>query len=243
MKFLIEPSEGAWVAVNDKYAGNDSQDKIKERLRDNILEREMWFSDIETLAKIPSWNIALQHVGTSFSEPDYLKWVSSIILALTLKDKDAEADCWHRCSSKFLKRTENDEELKRFLSQQKIGETLYPGTTDFFSQLDAWKYFITRNVERVGKEYRKVLDFTRFFHETNDKEDRANKLFFVHPHRNKYAVSGNSNEDLVVVDTLNRFGCGVLSLYVADSPKKANEQFDVSIGKDYSGLVKILDGN
>ncbi len=240
MKFLIEPSQGPWVAVSDNYAGDDSEEKVKERLNKDILSRQMWLADISTIAKVPSLEIALQAIGTSHFNPKYLKWLAVTTMALTVKDKDAEADCWHRYSHKFLKRNNGDEDLKKFLSPHKIEETIYPGVNVFFDNLSSWKYFVTRNVERVGKEYRRGLRF-KFFHETNDKEDRANKLYLAHPHRKEYGVSGTSPEDIIMVDTLIRYGCDVLSLQVCDKLKQVDDQFDVAIGKNYQGLVSILE--
>ena len=237
MRYLIEPSVNGWVAVSDNYSRDDSEEKVKERLMDDILEKEMWLNDIDALAKVPTMDIALKAVGTTYANPDYLKWLSVLSMTRIVNDKDAEADCWQRYSSKFLRN--KDDEIKNFIAP-KIEKSLYPGAKDFFFELDCWKYFITRNLERVGKEYKKTLSFTRFFHETNDKEDLAKRLFLAHPHRKQYAVSGNDVKDLVMVDTLRYYGCKVVSFQVSDSSKEFDEQFDVSIGKNYDALLKII---
>ena len=127
----------------------------------------------------------------------------------------------------------------------------YPGATEFFGILlkERPGYLITRNIKEVAEIFREQYNFRQTIAEAANKKILGMFFPFSRQYKN-YLVIGDSKEDQDFVDTLNEYAQttewlnSVTSIYVAESSNERhlNENFTINIGRNYTGLVEILEG-
>ncbi|MEK6864362.1 MAG: hypothetical protein AABX27_03660, partial [Nanoarchaeota archaeon] len=109
----------------------------------------------------------------------------------------------------------------------------------------AAKVFVTRTTDKIAEPYTNALGFDMVLESQYAKRESVDFMMGVFPDLKRFAVFGDSEEDLEMVDYL-RFKLKkgsidtLVSIYVAKSERKANLNFDASIGRDYSALVELV---
>jgi hypothetical protein len=135
--------------------------------------------------------------------------------------------------------------IDRTLTPSGVSALLYPSVLEFYARFDADKYLVTRNLERIAYRYSKVLPYTGYYHEVQDKAVAVETFIEEHPYIKFYGSGGDSEEDAEVakvLDSLHRKGEieKPVCLFRAASPLALNRTFNVYVGKNRSGLADVL---
>ncbi len=244
MKFLVEPTEsGGWVAA---------QDNLDEILsRELILACDVCFSDLDdTDTPSPAKKIAYDSLkSTMIFDPIFLGWCFIARYKLLREGKQAESEVWKYYMELFLRDSKKREKIRKRFTEENIPDLLYPGVQEFYEMLEvAKKFYITRNIIEVVKPFADFLGFDNVMVEVFDKERVISQIIERYPEFRRCLVKGDSEEDEGILDKLDFYkGKGriedVVSCYVADSPDNINEKFTFNIGRNYFGLVGIMQGN
>ena len=105
---------------------------------------------------------------------------------------------------------------------------LYPGVKETFSQLDTRKIMVTRNLQELAEPYARMLGFDTIFSEVRDKYWAAEEYL------GEALVIGDSEEDSGMAKNSRA------SIYICEKPEDYNPLFTIGIGRDWTGLARIL---
>jgi hypothetical protein len=251
-KYLVEPQGNVWVATSDEGLG-------KSLLQERVAQVDHWFFDLDdTHTDSPAAEMARKAVRTSRLSPYWLGWVARTGPQLLTKGKGAHSESWKAYVDTFLK----DPETGRFRDPKTEGELyemfrdpesrLYKGVVDFSKELGLLREegkkgptaaYVTRNLAVVARQFAKHLGIDSVHAEVGDKYDKIFARRSEIEKRNgdlNYGVIGDSREDEGVVRALSG-AANVLSIQVMDRPgRRQLDGFDVAIGKDYRGLVDLM---
>lgn len=245
--FIREPEDGSWVTAREFLVRNRPLEEVKRELKERFMQAEVWFSDLDDCdAESPAKAIATNAIGTAHSNLRYLLWCLGTGFAIGFKGNRAESKRWEKYVENFLNNEKARKQVKELYIPETAKASLYKGVEEFYSILPAKKFYISRNIEEVISAYASVLGFEGFFSEVTDKGKIVERFLNTHPWIRNYGCSGDSVEDVSVVDVLRFYQFKkkidtVITLYRAKRPKlRAKSSFDVHVGKDRSGLVEIL---
>ena len=217
---------------------------IAARLRDsNII-----ISDLDdTVAKSPTKKVAysfLRRADMLFN-PEFIAWCSKAAYKKAVHGKRAESGLGKELIEKFIKPMKT-ETIESILTPEYAESTLFPYAKEFYSMFPkAAKVFVTRTTDKIAEPYTNALGFDMVLESQYAKRESVDFMMGVFPDLKRFAVFGDSEEDLEMVDYL-RFKLKkgsidtLVSIYVAKSERKANLNFDASIGRDYSALVELV---
>jgi len=259
VRFLVKPDlrgSAGWLAFREGLVprGADAAQAARG-LAERFSAIQVWFSDLDDFdTRSPAKIIALRAVGAGHLNPAYARWVlRTLICVLRNGWKRAQAICWKRYYEAFLKEKAEGDWLKdeafRFvdelLDRASIEALLYPGVADFYRRFGAEKYLVTRNLERIAFRYSKVLPYTAYFHEVEDKAALVEAFVESRPDVRRYGLGGDSEEDARAADALEalhrkgRIDMPVC-LFRAPSPFALDKAFNLFVGKDRSALARVL---
>jgi len=259
VRFLVKPRLGrneGWLALREDLVQRGAGAAQAARgLAERFSAIQVWFSDLDDFdTRSPAKIIALRAIGAGRLNPAYARWVlRTLSCVLRHGWKRAQAMGWKRYYEAFLKeRAEGDwlkDEAFRFVDEllrpASIEALLYPGVADFYRGFGAEKYLVTRNLERIAYRYSKVLPYTAYFHEVEDKAALVEAFVESRPDVRRYGFGGDSEEDARAADALealHRKGRidKPVCLFRASSPFALDGAFNVFVGKDRSALARVL---
>lgn len=242
MEFVIEPKNGIWVAVKPGV-------KLPEYL-DRIKNADVLAADIDdTIAPSPAKRIAFSKLKDIrfLASPKFMMWGFNTCLDLAVKGKAAESDAWKDFIELFLRDPAEQDKIRRQYTPEFARSTFYPGVADFYARLPRYmkKFFVTRNIREVGEAYLEAAGFNELLPEQFDKRGSLDMILLMQPEARRFLVQGDSEEDQEFLERLElkkKIGRlhQVTSIYVSGSPYSLNPAFDINIGRDYTGLVKLL---
>ncbi|MDD4878241.1 MAG: hypothetical protein PHO02_04355 [Candidatus Nanoarchaeia archaeon] len=208
-------------------------------------------SDLDdTLAKSPMKKVAYGFLKRPdmLANPKFIAWCAKAAWKKAVKGKKAESELGREFVEKFLDGRERKklEEKMSFDYMDELRESAFPGVFSFYSMLpNAMKIIVTRSIHEIAWAYRCALDFDFSMEEQYDKKKSVDFIMRVFPKLKRYAIFGDSAEDEEMVDYL-RFQLvkgsidTLVSVHIAKSEKKANPDFDCSIGRNYSSLAELI---
>lgn len=238
---IFRQDKNIWVAASKEFSEGKSNEQIKQEIKERLSSCEAWFADLDDHdAKSPGKRLALNAIGTSHLNPKYLLWCIETGFAW-LVHNDAESRQWKKYATNFLRSEKALEDVTKSLTDERIAASLYNGVREFYQLLPAMKIYVTRNILQVAKAYAQYLGFHTIMPEAEEKGIIAERFIQEHPNITRYGCGGNSKEDESMSDILHFYqNQGKIKAITLHTGKKPNEAFDISIGKDRSGLVKIL---
>lgn len=230
----------AWLAVQD--------DADEQRLAGLIHTADIAVSDIdETIAVSPSKKAAKRIVaGNMLRRPSLLKWAVKAVCMryFSRNGKKHEPELWKEFLS--LLKAEEIERVKTIITPEHAASSLYKGVPEFYSFIPgAKKVFVTRSLECIAESYRIASGFDAALSMQFDKTKSAREIAGRFPSCKRYVFLGDSAEDEAALDYLKFLWKytkieTLVSVYVAKSKKSANNNFDISIGRDYACLDDLL---
>ena len=251
MKFLITPKQGPWVAVQDGVS--------REELRERILQCDVSLTDLDdTLAPSPAERLAFNYLfGERGANPKFLAWAMTTGLKLAAGKLgwtdlgDIKSEQWSRFVDKFLDSQESKKIKARFTPEYAAG-TLFPGVKELYSSLierGVYKIGFTRNITEIARAYQQVLELDLLSCRTPSKGNMILQVTYLHPELSRYLVfddlyGGKDAKGILnVLEKAKRDERieDVVSCQVRKSPRKLDDRFTVNIGRDYSGLVSLID--
>jgi hypothetical protein len=259
--FVIKPNlagSNGWLALRDDLApaGLEASEIARDLAR-RFAGVQAWFSDLDDFdTRSPAKIIALKAVGAGRLNPAYARWLlETIVLVCRHGKKRAEAISWKRYYDAFLKQDADADWLKdeaftfidEMLTPGEIDRLLYPAVPEFYASFEADKYLVTRNLERIAYRYSKVLPYSRYYHEVEDKAALVEAFIEAHPEIKSYGSGGDSEEDAEVAEVLDlHYRKGEIEkpicLFRAGLGRSLDLAFNVFVGKNRSGLSGILSG-
>ncbi len=249
MNFIIRPknwsccrkSQNFWVLANGDFRA--------EHLHSRIIGSEVLITDLDdSIAQSPARIIAHTHSWRKFpGTPEYWFWVAKYLLKYLGDYPGIESSAWKEYVERFLRTPEERMSAGEYFAPDFVSKLLYPGVRDFYSILPESmnKSCVTRNVEEVALRFTRPLGMNSVVAEAFYKPAIVELMVKTAPWRKKYLLVGDSVDDEEALDVLKSikkkgFIDFVFSIWVCKSPNDANEEFDISIGRNYSGLVEIL---
>ena len=258
MKFLLEPRDGTWVAMADRFRKEDGSwpDHLTAltELRERVSSPQKWYMDFDdNHAPSPAKEIAKRALGTSRFNPTYVRWAAGTAWALATKGKAAESERWKAYIDHFLQNFESIEEVAIAFPPEHL--CFYAGVPEWCSLLvdqNAALHYISRNIEEVLSAYIEAMRL-----QTDGKveplchQEIFDKAAFVQQHsfchrpplyiRPSFGVEGDSSEDGDMIDALRQHNAPVVGIYSMDSPRgRMDPRFDYAVSKDRRGLVELL---
>ena len=244
MEFLIEPvGNGSWVAIKPESEAG---------LTEKIMSSDILISDIDgTDARSPAIDIVLRALTRRdyLSQHEFLAWVATTAYKLLRKGKDAYTETWLDFVEKFLRNPEELEKIKKKYTPEFIASTFYPGVLEFYRLLakNIIKVYSTRNIKEIVDAYKEAAKFHEALPEQFDKVRALEDICNRYPNLRRLIIKEDYRGGEGVLEFLNymaRKGAidYFVSIYVASSPKDINPKSDITIGRDYTGLVNLLKG-
>ncbi len=238
MKFIIEPHDGIWVAVQPRHTADALQQKI--------LQADVCLSDLDdTDAESPAKEIALADWKRRVWEDwGYFQWFMQAGIRHVFQGKAAESASWNDYKRRFLSNPSLRQAAAELYTEEKVRSSLFPGVPELYALLPAEKYYLTRNIREITVSYAQALNFRGFFAEVENKEAFVER--FVAGNRYKrYLLREDNYVSGTVLEVLH--SCErrqvidyAIGIYRADTPGKNRHGFDVEVGKDHTGLVELL---
>lgn len=242
MKFVVEPSSnGTWVAVKPGL--------IQENLVERLFNSDILVSDLDdTDAPSPAKEIARNSLTSRsyLTNPKFWLWVLGTEYQLAKKGRNAESYRWSVFIRRFLRDPQKLARLSRQYTPEFVAPKLYQGVREFYDLLPwVFKIYLTRNIKEVGEAFREAAGFNEVMAEQFDKQEGIQRVVKAYPERKRFVIKGDSAEDEAMLDVLNELKRRgkieeVTPIYIADSPNKLNPRFDINIGRDYNGLVRLI---
>ena len=259
VRFLIRPNLGGtngWVALREDLLIAEPGSVEQERdLARRFAAIQVWFSDLDDFdSRSPAKIIAMKAVGAGRANPAYLRWLFQTAISFCRYGrKRAETISWKRYYDAFLKLdAEHDwlndqafEFIDAMLTPESVTKLLFPAVLDFYSRFGAEKYLLTRNLERIAYRYSKVLPYSGYFHEVRDKAAVVEGFIESRPEVRRYGSGGDSVEDEEVARVLEHYHRkgrieAPICLFRSASPYALSRSFNVFVGKNRSGLARII---
>jgi len=241
MKFIVEPNNGAWIAVRPELR--------KEALIERLTTADILVSDLDdTDTPSPAKAIARSGMLTPsyFKDPKFWLWAIGTKYHLARKGEGAESYRWSKFIETFLRDPEKLARLSEEYTPESAELKFYPGVRAFYNSLPlTLKVYLTRNIREVGEAYRRAAGFDEVLPEQFDKQKGIAKIVRAHPERKRFVIKGDSAEDEAVVDFLKSLKKKgeieeVTPIYISNSPRNLNPRFDINIGRNYGGLVSLI---
>ncbi|MAF99529.1 MAG: hypothetical protein CMH61_02855 [Nanoarchaeota archaeon] len=240
---LLYELNGSWVAASNKIQGNPSD--LVVDLVQRVKGVGPWLFDLDdNHARSPAKSIVRQAIGTDHLSPRYLSWAMRTLSELVRNGKAAESQAWEQYVDSFLQ-TERAKREIEFLVQPKVmNQALYTGVKDFCREVrSSTKFYITRNIAQVANAYATYLGLDGAVAEVNDKGRQAELMVLGHPFVEHFGVSGDSDEDVAMVEEIQVMDQNVISLYSMAKPGDIHPTFDYGVSKDLTALVELLRNN
>ncbi|MFH1972670.1 MAG: hypothetical protein ABIJ18_04295 [archaeon] len=243
MKYLIEPKDRIWVAVNDRIVGTNSDEELVRNLQERTNSVQTWFFDLDdNHADSPAKKIAFGRVGTNIFDPKFLYWaLTQGAPAKFIKSKESEA--WRKYVNNFLRDEEALQEVRELFTEETARQSLYQGVLDFANLVSrSSRFYVTRNIAEVAEPYRSALGIDGFFPEADNKEKVVEGYLSQHPEVRIIGVDGDSEEDAAMIEVAQFYDREVVSFYSMNKPRDSqmDQRFDYSVSKNKSGLVSLL---
>ncbi|MDO8740718.1 MAG: haloacid dehalogenase-like hydrolase [Candidatus Woesearchaeota archaeon] len=231
LDYLVKPSKS-----NDRsfVLSNSSKKDIRERIR----KSSYVVSDLDyTLIDSPTLGLVVRR----FFEGGFLDirqdiWAVKAVFQYLLHGKNAAPPMWSEYRDKFKC------EFRHYIESHKPALSFYPGVQEFFRSLPETteKMMVTRTFHEIAKPFADCLGFG----ECHSFEDDKVLPFLEGIIHSSYDVLiGDSKEDENIVTALKKRSTHPLTIYVASSPNRINENFEINIGRDYRGLNKIINSD
>jgi len=240
MELITKQKNDAWILIKEDL------DLIT--LKERILGADVCISDIDdTDAKSPAKNLAYHSlIESKVLNPKFWLWCLETGTKLLADRKKAEIEAWKKYVENFLRDPKELQKIKARFTDKNIEQLLYPGTFELYVLLkDTYKIYITGNIEEIAQKFTNFFGFDEYMAEVFDKEKAAINLVERKPWFKNYFVKGDSKEDELILNVLNFYKKkgkleSITSCCIVDCKNKINEKFDINIGKNYFGLVQIL---
>lgn len=213
-----------------------------------LYHSDIILSDLDdTVAKSPTKKVAysfLRRADMLFNS-QFIAWCSKALYKKAVHGKKVESELGKEFIEKFIK-TQKDKTIESIITPEYAESSLFPGIKEVYSMLPrASKVIVTRTTEAIAGPYSNALGFDMVLDIQYTKRDSVDFVMNVFPDLKKYAVFGDSEEDEEMADYLrHKLVKGdidtLVSIQVAKSQRKANLNFDASIGRDYSALVELV---
>ena len=104
---------------------------------------------------------------------------------------------------------------------------------------------MTRNIEEIARTFARALRIDDVIPEAWDKAKATEQFILANPWFKRYLIKGDSEEDedvLKVAQYYKKQGSidDVTGIWVTPTPEKPNRRFTIHIGRDYGGIVELL---
>ncbi|MBI4139995.1 hypothetical protein HY483_03460 [Candidatus Woesearchaeota archaeon] len=249
MDFIVNPKHRHYGGESKNFWVIDNGGFSDANLYSRIVESEVLITDLdESIAQSPARIIAQTHSLRKFPGTlEYWCWVAKYLFKYLGGDSNIESSAWKEYVSKFLRTPEERRSAGEYFTTDIVSKILYPGVRDFYCVLpeSMKKSCVTRNIEEVALQFTRPLGINSVVAEAFYKSTIVELMIKAAPWRKRYLLIGDSSEDEEALDVLRSikkkgFIDFVLSIWVCKSPDDANKEFDISIGRNYSGLVEII---
>lgn len=258
MKFLLEPRDGTWVAMNEQLRNKDGEwpdlSTAISNLRERVYSAQKWFMDLDdNHTPSPAKVIAKRAIGTSHFDLAYVQWAAGTAWALAIQGKASESTRWQAYVDSFLRTPKALEEVKKQFKPESL--TFYPGVVQWcrlVTDCNARLYYVSRNIAEVVLNYTTALDIQSngiidmWYHgEVFNKAEFVKQHSFRHPlpsyYHPTFGVDGDSAEDGDMIDVIRQHRVPVVGIQSMNSPRDhLDPRFDYAVSKDRRGLVKLL---
>lgn len=244
MEYIVEPTNGdGWVLAKKGYNKDNiaelirSSDSVVSDLDDTVAE-----SPIREMIKLGSKELKY------LLNPACWLWAVLTKIRLRLDGEEAESTVGKSFTRFFLRKKSVLDRITKRYTRDFAESTLYPGVSDFYKTLpgERTKIFVTRNIKEITDAYKDAIGFDDALVEQYDKKASIEKILNLYPKAKSFVIIGDSQEDEQMLNFLrDKQQQGgqintILGIYVADSPENINPNFDINIGKNYGGLVKLM---
>ncbi len=218
-------------------------------LKDEIINSDTIISDLDGTIADPAKYIAIYDnlKNGKLLDINFIYWVFNSSIKFLRFGRQTELDSWREYMHLFLNNKKELDKIVKKFKKEKINLYLYPKVSEFYSLLQhKYKILMTRNISQIGKAFGNYLDVDEIITEAFDKESETLRFIYRNRHLKKYIIFDDYEDDLEAVVNVLKF-CKrknivdtVSSFFVSDNFDKVNCNFDVILGRDYSGLVKML---
>ncbi|MBI2128908.1 haloacid dehalogenase-like hydrolase [Candidatus Woesearchaeota archaeon] len=230
LDYLVKPTK----ANNRSFVLSKlSKKDVKEKIRNS---RHLVSDLDDTLIHSPTFNLAVSRfMEEGYLEPEHYSWIAKAIFKCIFQPKKAVSEMWFEYHERF------GHKFRHFVNSQKFDFLFYPGVQEFFNSLPETteKIMVTRTIEEIARPFANHLGFGKYHH--LEKKESPFLKTMLGKEQSVFIDDSNEGEETVIA--LNGNENSPLTIYVASSPKKVNEHFAVSIGRDYSGLNKIINSD
>ncbi len=239
---LLRPQQGTmWVLAREPLT--------VKTLPQQLRAADVCISDLDdTDCNSPARMLARRAIGTHHWSPAYWDWGIQALTARKKKGQNSESKSWNLYVERFLSTAGAKLKVTEFFTPERIQSTLFPGVDAFYQRLSAKKVYVSRNIAEVVQCYAEELGFAEWHGEELLKRQAVEKYVTAHPEQQHYIVKGDSEEDFEMLDFLRhrqreKKVASVLGIYCAKNFFKEKHDFDVEIGRDYRGLVELLNAH
>ncbi len=215
-----------------------------------IMRSDMLVSDLDdTAAKSPSKAAVFHFLRDTrmLAKPAFVKWAFKAGYTRLKDGKKAESGLWKEFTESFLRDKQAIQSLEKRLTADYVSKRFFPGALEFYAELPKGmkRVYMTRSINAIAEHFRQAAGFDTALAEQYDKAGAVREITKRFPEKRRYVLIGDSDEDSEALDYLKFLWRYVkidtlVSIYVAENDGKINKRFDINIGRDYTGLAKLV---
>ncbi|HDD45994.1 MAG TPA: hypothetical protein ENG42_00825 [Candidatus Aenigmarchaeota archaeon] len=237
--------DGAWVIAGDEL---DEEDIRRLMLNCDVCISDLDDTDANSPAKYLACNKLFHDEPLSSC---FIKWCIHTGFELMKKGKRCELDRWKEYVRLFLNTEKEREKARRLFTPEIVNKLIYPGVKDFYRLIKGRKIYVTGNIGEIAEVFAKYTGVDEIKPEVYDKARVMEELLRDAGFK-RITFKGDSNADEEALDVLRFYEKRgeveyVIACDVACSIKQGedhimNKGYDIAIGRDYRGLVRVLKG-
>lgn len=219
-----------------------------ETIIDRMEHTDLIISDLDdTDTYSPAKRIAYSYLTRldKLSSPTFWKWAIPCFFDLMMRGQDAEEGQWKRFREIFL----SDNEELNYQIMNHLGHAkkrAFPGLLDFYDNFPgAKKAYISRNIPEIAEAYGAVYGFDKIVSNAFDREEAVRLVLDEFPNKRNVLFKGDAKSDEDILRILNGYEKSgrinsLVSINVANGWRRIHPDFDLTINRDYTALVEIL---
>lgn len=189
MRFVIEPHNGTWLAVQDSLS--------LDHLVQQVVQADVCIADLDdTDALSPARRLAFDDWSLRiFTDKEYWRWLRRAGLRFVQQRPDAESTSWKEYVDMFLQGRQERKAIQRYFTTPTIRSLLFPGVKEFYACLSCPKFYVSRNIKEITEAFGMYLGFQGAFSEVYEKGEFIEQFVKDFPQFQQYVVRGDSAED------------------------------------------------
>jgi len=219
-----------------------------ESIIDRMERTDLIISDLDdTDTYSPAKRIAYSYLARpdKLSSPKFWTWAIPCFFDLMINGQDAEEGQWKKFRESFL----SDPEELNYQVMNHLGHAksrAFPGLLDFYDNFpSAKKAYISRNIPEIAEAYGAVYGFDKIVSNAFDREEAVRSVLDEFPNKRNVLFKGDAKSDEDILRILKEYKSSgrinsLVSINVANGWRRIHPDFDLTINRDYTALVEIL---